>query len=533
MKIKTLLFTLLMVLPFYMAQGQEEHLVGANCTSIMVGSKASADGSVMTSHTCDSRYRTWITMEPAADHDAGAMHKVYKGTMHTETPKSMENVTLAGEIPEVAHTYAYMNTAYPCMNEKQLAIGESTFSGPDTLVNENGMFLIEELQRIVLQRCDNARDAILLIGELIKKYGYGDGGECLTFADKHEVWQMEILGEGPDKIGGVWAAQRIPDDEVAVSCNVPRIGQLQKNNPNYFLCSDNIEKVAKKYGLWDGKEPFIWYKAFTSDYAKGKNFLEREWYIFNELAPSLHLALDADELPFSIKPEQKVTVEKMMELLRANYEGSILDQTQNLLCEMKKRNEQGEIYTDTVVCPNANPWMTATERALYNYLKPGSVTFYRGVAMSWCSYSTIIQCRSWLPDEIGGLCWLGIENPGQSPRIPVYAGQTKMPQGFEMCGHARYNENAVLWHYRKANKLAQVQWGRTKELMLGNIKRYEDKAFTELPSLEKKTQEALNNGDKKAMQQMLNQYCSDFAGATRQTWKEMENKFWEMFWVGF
>lgn len=533
MKMRTILLGIAFMLSLTFLHAQEEHLVGANCTSIMVGKRASADGSVMTSHTCDSKYRTWITMEPAADHPKGTMHKVYKGTMHTAMPNSMENVTLAGEIPEAAHTYAYMNTAYPCMNEKQLAIGESTFSGPDTLVNEDAMFLIEELQRIVLQRCDNARDAIRLIGALIKEYGYADGGECLTIADKNEVWQMEILGEGPDKIGGVWAAQRVPDDEVAVSCNVPRIAQLQRGNPDYFLCSDNIEKVAKKYGLWDGKEPFVWYKAFTSDYAKGKNFLEREWYILNALAPSLNLSLDADELPFSVKPEQKVDVAKVMELLRANYEGTVLDQTQNLLYEVKRKNEAGEIYTDTVVSPHANPWMTGSERALYNYLKPGTVTFYRGVAMSWCSYSTVIQCRSWLPDEVGGLCWLSIENPGQSPRIPVFAGQTRFPQGFDRCGHAGYSDDAVLWHYRKANKLAQVQWGRTKSLMLKNILRYEEKAFTELPHVEQAVQALLKEGKKKEAQQLLNNYCSDFAGATRQTWSEMEHRFWEMFWIGF
>lgn len=61
------------------------------------------------------------------------------------------------------------------------------------------MFQIEELERIALQRCDNARDAIRLIGELIKKYGYGDSGEAITIADTKEVWLMEIMGEGPKK----------------------------------------------------------------------------------------------------------------------------------------------------------------------------------------------------------------------------------------------------------------------------------------------------------------------------------------------
>lgn len=519
---------------FFGAYAQNEELAGANCTSIMVGRKASADGSVITSHTCDSKYRTWLTMEPAADHEPGTMHKVYKGTMHTETRKSNEGLVLAGEIPEAAHTYAYMNTAYPCLNEKQLAMGESTFSGPDTLFNKNGMFLIEELQRIALQRCNNARDAIRLMAALVRDYGYGDGGECLTIADKREVWQFEILGEGPDKLGGIWVAQRVPDDEVAVSCNIARIGKLQRKNKDYFMCSDNIEEVAKKYGLWDGRGEFIWWKAFPSSYSGNKNFKEREWYIFNELAPSLHLDFNADELPFSVKPDAKVDVYKVMELFRANYEGSeLLDQTKDLVISAKKKREDGSAYEDTIVCPTANPWMGAQERALYNMLKPGTVTFYRGVAMSWCSYSTVIQCREWLPDEVGALCWFSFENPGQSPRIPIYAGESKLPSGFNVCGHFRYNEEAALWHYRKANKLAQIKWGATKDIMYNNILRYEDKARTELPSLEKEVVKLFKEGHREEAVRLMENYSADFAGATRQTWSDMEHRFWEMFWTGF
>ena len=505
-----------------------------SCTSIMVGAKASSDGSVITSHTCDGRYRTWVTMEPAQDHKDGTMHKVYKGTMLTSSAKGMEGVTLAGEIPEVSHTYAYMNTAYPCLNEKQLAIGESTFSGPDTLVNEKAMFLIEELERLALQRCDNARSAIKLIGEMVAKYGYADGGECLTIADKHEVWQMEILGEGPDKIGGIWVAQRVPDDEVAVSCNVPRIGKLARKNKDFFMCSDNIEKVAKKYGLWDGKGDFVWWKAFPSSYSGGKNFKEREWYIFNELAPSLNLSFEADELPFSIKPDQKVSARRVMELFRANYEGSaLLDQTQNLLAPRKHRDKDGKMVTDTSVCINANPWMDGNARNMYNMLKPGTVTFYRGVAMSWCSYSFVTQCRSWVPDEIGALCWFSVENPGQSPRIPFFSGMTEMPKSFKVCGHAGYNENTALWQYRKANKLAQVKWGFTKKIIYDNVLRYEEKAMREIPVLETQLSELIAKGKTDEAKKMMNQYSADFVASTAQTWKNIEQQLWETFWTGF
>ena len=498
---------------------------GANCTSIMVGKNASTDGSVRTSHTCDGQYRTWMRWEKAQDFEKDAKVKIYKGTMHTENPYDSCGMKLAGEIPQVAHTYSYLNTAYPCLNEKQLAIGETTFSGPDTLINPKGMFQIEELERIALQRCDNARDAIRLIGELIKKYGYGDSGEAITIADTKEVWLMEIMGEGPKKTGGIWAAQRVPDGEVGVSANIPRIKYLNRNDPDNFLCSDNIEKVAKKYGLWDGKGEFIWYKTFGSSYSEGKNFREREFFILSTLAPSLGLSMDDEDLPFSVKPEENVDVNKVMELLRSTYEGTDLDMTRNL----KIVNRKG----DTIVSPTANPWLGNTEISTYNFLKPGTVEFQRTVSVSWCSYSFVAQLRDWMPDEIGGVCYISVENPGQSPRIPVYCGSTEMPKVFSHCGHHGYNENTALWRYRKANKLAQVMWGNTKDMLINNVLRYEQKAREEQPELEKRVKALLDDGKKEEAQKMLNRYTADFEAATAQTWKEMEQRLWEFFWIGF
>lgn len=534
MKIKLLLFAICSLCVSAFAQDSDWQFKGENCTSIMVGRKASADGSVITSHTCDGMYRTWVQWEPAADHKAGTMHKVYKGTMHTANSSDAGGLTLAGEIPEAAHTYSYLNTAYPCMNEKQLAMGESTFSGPDTLINEKGMFLIEELERVALQRCDNARDAIRLIGELIAKYGYGDGGECITIADKQEVWQMEILGEGPDKIGGIWAAQRVPDDQVAVSCNVARITKLDRNNPDYFMCSDNVEAVAKKYGFWDGKGEFIWWRAFPSDYAGGKNHTEREWYIFSQLAPSQHFDLEAEELPFSIKPESKVSAAKVMELFRANYEGCPeLDQVQNLIRVKEVKDKDGNVTYDTAVSSFANPWMGGVERALYNELKPGTVEFHRGVAMSWCSYSTVIQCRSWMPDAVGGVCWFSFENPGQSPRIPIYAGGTKLPASFAICGHHGCNDNAALWQYRKANKLAQVRWGSVKTMFMRTIMEQEQIMFNEAAKTEKVAKDLISNGKAKKVAAEFNNLTQKIYESTSSEWKKMENTFWQNFWTGF
>lgn len=277
------------------------------CTSIAVGRLATTDGSVFTSHTCDGVSHSWVSIEKAADHPRGAMTPIYKGTRKNFFRGDTTGVKIVGEVPQVAHTYAYLNTGYPSLNEKQVAIGETTFSGPDTLRNYGSMFVVEELCRLALERCDNARDAVILMGSLGEKYGYADGGECLTVADKNEVWFFEILGCGRGKKGAVWAAQRVPDGEVAVSANIPRIGRLRRGDPD-FLCSDNVESVARTYNLWDGEGEFIFWKAFNAAYGNGRNFREREWFIFNTLAPSLQLSFDAPELPFSVKPDTLVDV---------------------------------------------------------------------------------------------------------------------------------------------------------------------------------------------------------------------------------
>lgn len=504
---------------------------GESCTSILVGKKASTDGSVITSHTCDGRYRTWLEVEKGRKYKKDTTDKVYKGTLKTETPWDKRKVEVVGEIPQAKETYAYLNTAYPCLNEKQLAIGETTIVGPKELVNEKGMFLIEELERIALQRCTNAREAIKLIGKLIKEYGYGDWGECITIADKNEVWQLEIFGEGPDKIGGVWAAQRIPDDHVGVSANISRIGVLDLKNKDYFMASDNVFSVAKELKRWDGKEEFKFWKAYGK---VEKPFKIREFFILNALAPSLNLDFEADELPFSVKPDKKVSVRDVIALYRETYEGTEYDMTQNLKVLKKKFNDKKEeIGVDTVISPLAHPWPTKDDRNLHNYLKEGSVEYQRTVAVSWCSYSHIIQLRDWLPDEIGGRAWFSFDNPGQSPRVPIYSGTTKLPESFQFCGQKRYRDDAAIWQYRRANKLATLKWQSTRKGMMEEVNYFEETGFEEAAALEAKVEKLLKEGKKEEAQKLLNRFTRDFTGATMLRWKELENKYWGKFGLGF
>ncbi len=489
------------------------------CTSIMVGRLATTDGSVITAHSCDGNYRTWLNIIPHKKHEKGSTNKIYHGKLHTETAWDLRGLVLKGEIPQVEETYAFINTAYPCMNEKQLAIGETTIGGRRDLYNSEGVFSIEELERVILERCTNARDAIRLVGELVKKYGYSDWGECITIADPKEVWQLEIFGAGPLEIGSVWAAARIPDEQVGISANIPRIGELSLDDPDNYMASENVFSVAQEMGWWDSEngEPFKFWKAYSGE----KPFSTREYFVLSTLAPSLNLDRSSKELPFSVKPDKKVSVRDIMKLYRQTYAGTELDMTKNLMVKKRRSSEM-------IKSPVVSPWMSRDLVTLLNTLKPGAVQRQRTIAIAGCSYSHVLQCRDWLPDEVGGICWFAFDNPGQSTRIPIFAGVAELPKSFEICGQHRFRTDSACWAFRRANRLATVRWGIAGKYIEQAVMEFEEKAFTELPALEKIVQE-LNKKNIKESLKYITKYTNDFARAAMFRYWELGDEFWGMF----
>ena len=132
----------------------------------MVGRKASADGSVMTSHTCDSHNdSSAITVVPARKHQPGEQVLLTKREEdnHSGPMKRLRRKT-TGQIPQVPETFGYIVGVYGIMNEHQLAIGESTFEGRKELQNQEGLIDCDTLTRLMLERAKTAREAIRIGG---------------------------------------------------------------------------------------------------------------------------------------------------------------------------------------------------------------------------------------------------------------------------------------------------------------------------------------------------------------------------------
>lgn len=211
------------------------------CTTITVGKLASYDGSVMTSHTDDShRTRSEFDIVSPKTFKPGTMKTLYKRVPDNSKKMPAYKFVETGKIPDVEKTFGYINTAYPCINTEQLAIGESTFGGREELKSDKGLIDCTQLVTLMVERCSTARDAIKMAGELLEKYGWNDEGECLSIADPNEVWMFEVVGPGKDKVGAIWVAQRVPDDHVSVNANASRIRQIDTTDNHNFMYSKNV-----------------------------------------------------------------------------------------------------------------------------------------------------------------------------------------------------------------------------------------------------------------------------------------------------
>ncbi len=455
---RTIFLFILIVFNYYPATSQVDQTdwldgIPDGCTSITCGKKATIDGSVITSHTDDShRTRSSINIQPAQDHSKGKMASLYKRVPSDTFAMPLYVYEKIGEIPQVGHTNGYVNTAYPCINDHQLAIGESTFGGREQLQSDKGLIDCTQLCELMVQRCTTAREAIKMAGELCGKYGYSDAGECLTIADKNEVWHLEILGSGKGKTGAIWAAQRVPDDHVAVNANASRIRKIDLKNPDYFMASENVFQVALDSGWCKSKEEFEFCYAYAPKSRTSFASRRREWRVFDLLAPSLKLDPNAENFPFSVKPDHLVTLEKLVSIFKDYYEGTDFDMTKN----MTVTDDHGK----TVISPLANPQMPYDGNKLFKINGGWGWLGERTIARWYTMYATIIQCRDWLPDPIGGLVWLAMDNVASSVYIPVYCGVTDMPAPYKVDGRRTgFSRESAWWAFNHLGTLAAQRWG--------------------------------------------------------------------------
>ncbi|HBN97659.1 MAG TPA: peptidase U34, partial [Firmicutes bacterium] len=350
---------------------------------------------------------------------------------------------------------------YPYANEHSVIIAESTIVGNRATTNSiEAIMTIEQLQELGLQRAKTAREAIEIIGELAVTYGFREScwlGECLTISDPNEVWVFEVFGVGPfwtkdsGEPGAVWAAQRVPDDHIACVPNFSRIAEIDINDTDHFMACDNYIDTAIQLELYDpaSDDPFVWRQVYGPF-----SINSRLWRVYSTLQPSGNWGFEnLEELidyPFSIKPDEKVSVEQVISLFRDVFDGAgaPFDMTDNEIWYYNDRDG------NPVLSPLANPQPSTDVRTLFGMKNQPTI------AVTLCSYYWVSQARSWLPNDIGGVVWIGLDNPHKGVFIPMRVGTERVPESWTVVDRDRYDRSCSYWAFDTVDRVSSQNYGR-------------------------------------------------------------------------
>lgn len=506
------------------------------CTTLIVTKGATADGSVMVSHSDDNDLIDQrIVYIPAQDHAPGSRRSVYvtaaamgefaqfnslsyprlvtdeRGPAYdTEGPRSVP----IGSIPQVPHTYAYFDGNYGIMNEHQLMFGECTDGAKVSPEPEPGrrLFYSAELARIALERCRTAREAVELIGELIDTYGLYGTGETLPVADTEEAWVIE-MAPSPEGEGGLWVAKKVPDGHLFVAANQFRIRDVDPDDPD-MLYSRHLHDVARRQGWWHPDEGRLdWLRTVSlGEYNHPYYSLRRVWRVLSLVAPSRGFSPWVEDgftrdYPFSVRPDRKLTVRDVMALHRDHYEGTPFDLTRGVAA--------GPFgYPDRFYGPYDGAGDVGDPK---RHLEGA---WERPLSVSYCGYTFVNQARGWLPDPIGGIMWLGLDKPADTVFMPFHVGITELPPSITTCDTSRFSLESAWWTF---NFLANYAGLRYRDMHQAIAARQDELEEGFLKSLEVAERRALHlhGTDPDRARAYLTELASRNTAYTLRTWWDL------------
>ena len=391
------------------------------CTNLIVGKKASADGSVMCTYNCDGfGFAASLSYSAPGRHAPG------------------EKIALRGYGPDAKVRYIdqaeYTYAVAGLMNENQVSIVETTWDGRRELRNPEGYLDYFTLMHLALQRSATAREAIKVMDALVQEYGYNSTGESFAVCDKEEAWIMELIGKGPGRKGGVWVALRVPDDAVCAYANASRIRQFPQAKkadkklgfcvvPNECMYSPDVISFAREMGFYNGDDAsFSFREAYGPlDFSAIRYCEARVWSFFrhhydtaviDSYLPFINGHTDVmDHLPLWIKPDAPVSVRDLMNDMRDHYEGTALDMTADI---------------------SAGPWASPYRNQPVNFTASDGTPMFRErpIGCQQSGMTMVCQMRSFLPDKVGGVTYFNLDDASMVAYVPVYCGINRVPAPF-------------------------------------------------------------------------------------------------------
>lgn len=415
------------------------------CTTILVGKKASYDGSTMIARNDDGFFdvKKMIVVEPDKQ---PRKYKSVIGHLEIDLPDNPLRYTSTPTVGSNRGIWAAngINEANVAMTATETITSNPIVLGADPYVRYQkaknrrekdipGGIGEEDLVVLVLPYIHSAREGVIRLGELLEKYGtYEPNG--IAFSDQDEIWWLETIG------GHHWMARRVKDEEYVIMPNQLGIDKFDFadafGKKKEFMCSADLKEFVEKNHLdlnQDGQfnPRNVFGSHSDSDHVYNT---PRAWFMaryFNPTTykwdgPNADFTPESDNIPWSFVPEKKITVEDVKYILSSYY--------------------QGTPY---------NPYSSV------NHIEKG---MYRTIGIGRTGTMAVLQLRGYMPDALKGVEWVCFGSNAFNTALPVYTSIKKTPKYISDVSTDVSTEN-FYWGSRLIGALTDPNFGSCIQLV--------------------------------------------------------------------
>lgn len=287
------------------------------CTSVMVGKKASMDGSTFIARNEDRvlaiEPKRFI-VQPAVSGRDETYVSAYNGlTVKLPANGMRYTATPSGDQSKGPNEEDGFNEANVGESATESVYANDRVLAYDPYV-KNGL-AEDSMTTLVLPYIHSAREGVKYLGDLMAKYGSAEGNG-VQFSDQNEVCYMEIA------TGHQWVAVRIPDDCYAVAANQIAIEQIDFDDPDNYMWSPSIQEFVNLHGLNPDHDQWNFRHIFGTNTKKDHHYnTPRVWFAQRYLNPvaAANQTPESADMPFIRKPERKIAVEDIQYILKSHY----------------------------------------------------------------------------------------------------------------------------------------------------------------------------------------------------------------------
>lgn len=377
-----------------------EKRIKGSCTTILVGKKASLDGSTIISRNDDGHEaldpERFVVVNPS---DQPTNYKAVISGVEVKLPDNPLRYT---SIPNSILTNgiwpaAGINSENVAMSATETITTNSRILGIDPYVA--GGIGEEDLVTLVLPYIHSAREGVERLGSLLKDYGtYEPNG--IAFSDHDEIWWLETIG------GHHWAAKRIPDDAYVVAPNRMNIDDFDFAADD-TLASDDLEDLIAKYQLNPDFKGVNLRHIFGSASTKDTVYNNpRAWFGQKYFNPEIEQDPQGQDLPFICHANRKISIEDVKFVLSSHYENTKYD--------------------------------------VYGHGSEDDKKLFRPIGINRNHDVHILQIRNNVPESIAGIHWLAFGANTFNTVVPFYANVDDTPAVYKDAD-GTFNMNHMYW----------------------------------------------------------------------------------------